>query len=206
MSSVYRIAIKAHVSDGTLLMPSLHYKEDVPAGGSPNGESTIASNVWAHIGSAFLACLPTRDTVDSVEALEEVVAPAIGGAGSHAVNSNGTLSGSGDSMPEGCVPVINLHTNTRSRSARGWLHMPSPHWSDYVSNNVWSGSGNTALQALCALLDDSIDEGGAFPCTLVPVVYSRTRAQRAEDPFAFNVTSATLNPRVHWLKSRMSTP
>lgn len=206
MSSVYRIAIKAHVNDGTLLMPSFHYKEDVPAGGSANDEATIATNVWTKIGSAFLACLPTRDTVDSIEALEEVVAPAIGGAGSHTVNQAGTLSGSGDSCPEGNVPVLNFHTNTRSRSARGWTHMPSPHWSSMISNNAWSGSALTALNALCALLDDTITEGGTFPCTLVPVVYSRTRAQRAETPFAFDVTSVTLNPRVHWLKSRMTTP
>lgn len=206
MSSIYRIAIQAHVNDGTLLMPSLHYKEDVPAGGSANDEATIAANVWAHIGSAFLACMPTRDTVDSVEALEEVVPPAIGGAGSHPVNQNGTLAGSGDSMPEGCVPVLNFHTNTRSRSARGWMHMPSPHWADGVSNNVWSGSTLTALNALCDLLDDSITESGTFPCTLVPVVYSRTRAQRSEVPFSFDVSSVSLNPRVHWLKSRMSVP
>lgn len=206
MSSVYRVAIQAHVNDGTLLMPSLHYKEDVPAGGSANDEATIAANVWAHIGPAFLACIPTRDTVDSIEALEEVVPPAIGGAGTHTVNQTGTLSGTGDSMPEGNVPILNFHTNTRSRSARGWMHMPSPHWSDYVSGNVWGGAGLTALNALAALLDDSITEGGAFPCTLVPVVYSRTRAVRAETPFAFDVTSVTLNPRVHWLKSRMSVP
>ena len=84
--------------------------------------------------------------------------------------------------------------------------MPSPHWSDFVSNNVWSGSGLTALNALAAVLDDSITESGTFPCTLVPVVYSRTRAQRAETPFSFDVSSVTLNPRVHWLKSRMTTP
>lgn len=206
MSRIYRITFKCAKSDGTLAMPSVHYKEDVPAGGANNDPSELASKVWDHVGPAFKATFSSLYTVQEVLALEEVVPPAIGVAGSHTVNEAGTLTGTGDSMPDGAVAVINVHTNTRSRSARGWFHPPSPRWADRVSGNSWDGTMLTALNALCAVLDDSISEGGTFPPTLVPVVYSRTRAVRGQDPFAFDVTSLSVNPRVHWLKSRMSTP
>jgi len=206
VSKVYRLTFKCAKSDGTLAMPSVHYKEDVPGGGSNNDPSELASKVWDHVGAAFKATFTSSYTVQEILALEETVPPVIGAAGAHTVNEAGTLTGSGDSMPDGCVAVINIHTNTRSRSARGWFHPPSPRLADRVSGNAWDSTMLAAFNALCAVLDDTISEGGTFPPDLVPVVYSRTRAIRAEDPFAFDVVSLSVNPRVHWLKSRMSTP
>jgi len=206
MSRVYKLTFKCAHDDGTLSMPSVHYKEDVPAGGDNNDPSQLASVVWTHVGAQFKACFTSSTSVKEVLALEETVAPTIGVAGAHTVNEAGTLTGSGDSMPQGCVPLINIHSNTRSRSARGWFHMPSPRLADRVSANVWDSTMLSILNSLCGVLDDSISEGGTFPPTLVPVVYSRTRAVRAQDPFAFDVVSLSVNPKVHWLRSRMTSP
>ena len=206
MANIYRATFKCITDNGALVEPSLHYQTDVPLGGDEPDPSDIAAGIWGHLGSAFKACFSSHTTVQVLLVGQEVLPPDIGIAGSHDVNEVGTLSGSGDSFPDGCCPLVNLHTNVRSRSARGWLHLPPPRWADNVSNNVWSGSVVTAITAFRALLDDEIDLGSLIITQLNPVVYSRTRRQREETPYTFRVQSATLNPSVHWLRSRMTTP
>jgi len=39
-----------------------------------------------------------------------------------------------------------------------------------------------------------------------PVVYSRKRHRDGLTPYTFRVTSATVNPKSHWLRSRTSSP
>jgi hypothetical protein len=206
VANIYRLQFECVHTDGTLAQPSLHYQTDVPAGGDEPDPSDVASAVWSHLGSAFKACFTSSYTVTALAALEEVLPPAIGIAGTHVVGEAGTLAGSGDSMPQGAVPLINLHTGTRSRSARGWLRLPSPRLADRVSGNVWDGTMLAATGAFCALLDDQLELGTLIITDLNPVVYSKTRAQREEEPFTFRVTGATTNPKVHWLRSRMTTP
>jgi hypothetical protein len=206
VARIYRVVLEASLSDGTLIQPSLHYQTDLSLGGSEPDPSDVAAGIWGHIGTAWLATFTAHTTVAALAALEEVIPPAIGAAGSHAVNLAGTLAGSGDQIPNGLVPVINLHTDTRSRSARGWFHNSSPRYADYVSQNVWSGGVVTAINNLCSLLEDVITIGSVITTDLRPGVYSRTRALRGESPDFFHLTGASLNPKCHWLRSRMSTP
>jgi hypothetical protein len=84
--------------------------------------------------------------------------------------------------------------------------MPSPQWAQYVSYDSFNGALLTAGDAFCALLDDVLTLGTLTPTDLRPVVYSRTRRQRSEDPFTFALTGATFNRTPHWLRSRMTTP
>jgi hypothetical protein len=86
------------------------------------------------------------------------------------------------------------------------MRPPSPRLADRVSGNVWDGTMLAALNAFCALLDDQLELGTLIITDLNPVVYSKTRHQRSEDPFTFRVTGATPNAKVHWLRSRMTTP
>jgi hypothetical protein len=118
----------------------------------------------------------------------------------------GTHSGTGDSYPEGMVPLINLHTNTRSRSARGWHHLASSHWSDDISYNAWSSGYQTTLNAYAALLDDAFDLGTVLVTHVRPVIYSVTRRKNGFTPYTFDVVKATANTTPHWLRSRMTAP
>jgi hypothetical protein len=206
VARIYRLQFDCVTDLGTLVMPSLHYQTDVPAGGDEPDPSDVASAVWSHLGSAFKACFSSHTTVTSVAALEEVLPPDIGVAGTHTVGEAGTLAGSGDSTPDAMTVLVNLHTNTRSRSARGWLHMPPPRWADRLSVSGWDGTMMTAIGAFAALLDDQLELGTLIITDLNPVVYSKTRRQREEDPFTFRVTSATGRTAAHWLRSRMTAP
>jgi hypothetical protein len=206
VARIYRITFLGTGGNGELIQPSLHYQTDVPLGGDEPDPNDVAAAVWSHVATQYLNIQPSSSAVHDVVALEEVLAPAIGVAGSHHVGAVGTLTGAASSAPDGCTPVINLHTDTRSRSARGWMFAPPPVFSDKITGNVWSATMKSALDALAALLDDQLTLGTLIVTNLNPVVYSKTRRVRGEDPFTFRVQSASVNPRVHWLKSRMSTP
>jgi len=206
VARVYRLTFQCTGANAELIQPSLHYQTDVPPAGDEPDPNDVAAGVWGVLGTQFLACFHNEVNVHDLVALEETLPPAIGVAGLHHVGLAGTLTGAGDWLPEGLVPLINIHTDTRSRSARGWVHMPNPRYSNFISNNVWSGGVNTALDAFAAKLDDSFDLGAVFPTHVNPVVYSRTRRSRGEDPFTFRVTGATARRTVAFLRSRMTTP
>ena len=188
------------------MLPSLHYQTDVPLGGDEPDPSDVASAIWTHIGTAFRACFSSGVTVHTFVCAEEVLPPSIGVAGSTSVELGGTAGASGDAIPQGITPIINLHTNARSRSARGWMHLPPPPGSANINTNTFTSTHLTRMTTLCALLDDVLDLGTVFVTHVNPVVYSRTRHANGLEPYTFQVKSATANPTPHWLRSRMTTP
>jgi len=206
VARIYRLTFKCVTSNGILVEPSLHYQTDLSLGGSEPDPSDVAAGVWGHIGTQFLSCFSAITTCQELLALEEVVPPAIGVAGVHSVGLPGTLAGSGDSIPPGLVPLINLHTDTRSRSARGWMHPPSPQWADRAGYSTWDGTMLSVLGDFASLLDDVITIGSVITTDLRPGVYSRTRALRGETPDFFHLVSASVNHTPKWLRSRMTTP
>lgn len=208
MARVYRVTIRAHHSNGALIEPSLHYQTDVPTTGDEPNPDDVAAGAWTLLGTAFKACCHSSITVDDVVAAEEVLKPDIGVGGAHTVNQVGTMSSASASETHGLVAVINRHTGIRSRSARGWLMMPSPCLTDQTNGDAWAASGTykLALDAFALLLDNSFDLGSILVTNVNPVVYSRTRRARGESPWVFRVTSATVNPQARFLHSRLSVP
>lgn len=208
MARVYRLTIKGHQSNGALFEPSLHYQTDLSFIGDEPDPDDVASGLWTLLGTQFRAITPTDATVDEVIAVEEVLKPAVATGGAHAVNAAGTWTPTGGQQSFGVAPVINRHTATRSRSARGWFFGPSPGYATLSGATGWQQSGTywTNLAALAAKLDDSYDLGTIDITHVHPVVYSRTRHERGQTPYVFRVTSGSVNPQVRWLKSRLSSP
>jgi len=209
MARTYKATIRCRDDSGILIQPSLHYQTDVSVVGSEPDPNDVAAGIWAIIRDHFIGATPLDVTIDELVVGEEVLKPAIGASGSHPINVQGSFSTSGDRMPNACVAVLNRHTATRSRSARGWLMMPGGILADQQANGLWHTDGGywTAwLVPLAALLDNSFDLGSVDPTHVNPVVYSRTRHQRGDSPYTFRVTNATANPQVRWLKSRLTIP
>ena len=206
MARTYRTTFKCTGTNSRLIQPSIHYQTDVPLGGDEPDPSDVASAIWSHLASGFTNITPNSVTIHELVVLEEVVKPDIGVAGSHTIESAGSLSGSAPYLPDGLVGIVNMHTDTRSRSARGWWHTPSPGFASYVNENSWQGTWPGLVNTLCALLDDQLELGTLQITKLNPVVYSPTRHKQGLDPYTFRVKSATLNPVPHWLRPRMSAP
>jgi hypothetical protein len=206
MARTYRATVKAHYGNGILIEPSLHYQTDLSFIGDEPDPSDVAGGIWTLIGTAFLACCHSTIHVDELIVAEEVLKPDLGAAGSHIVNQDGTFSSGSSTIPHALAAVVNLHTATRSKSARGWCMMPSPLVAAALATDLWTGTYLTALQTLAALLDNSFDMGTIDITHVNPVVYSGTRRKRGEEPWTFRVTSSTVNPQTRWLKSRLSNP
>jgi len=209
VANIYRSTFVCTYADGTLVEPSVDYQTDLSTGDSEPSASDLAGAIWSHVGAAFKACLNSHITVQRLLLSQRVIAPAIGLVGSHEVNEAGTYTTGTIVEPFGLVAIINRHTGAASRSSRGWLRMPNPGIAADVTGNTLTSSFTSQLQALGNVLDDTVDVGGFLGIGSVhahPVVYSRTRHKRGLTPYTFNLTGCTVNPKWHWLRSRMSTP
>lgn len=205
MARIYRATFMTTYGS-TLVEPSLHYQTDLDVGGDEPSPNDIADAIWTELGGAYLAiCSPSMHT-DALVVSEEVVKPAIGVAGVHSVNTSGTYTGSGATAADGINAIINIHTGTRSRSARGWFHAPPPQYEERLQGNGWASAYKTRLDTFAALLDNVMELGTIVVTRLRPVVYSRTRHRLNEEPWTFDVNNATVNVTQHWLRSRMSSP
>lgn len=207
MSRVYRCTIRAKHLDGTLVEPSVHYQTDLQPLGDEPDPSDVAAGLWGHWGSACLQCLPDSVKVDELVVVEQVLPPAIGVVGSFPVGLVGSHQiFTNEDLPHGLVPILNVRSDTSSRNARGHFSLACPGSKNDLSQGKWSGGMVTAYNAFAALLDDDLSLGSVLPSTLRPVVFSRTRMQREQDPFTFKVIAVTPNATPHWLRSRMTNP
>lgn len=206
MARIYRATLRCHASDGTLFEPSLHYQTDVPPAGDEPEPSDVAAAIDTKLQAALRAILPATGVYEGCFVAEQVIPPDIGVAAVQVNGSSGNLVATDGNTPHGVVPIVNLHTGISSRNARGHLVPPSPGSALFGSGRKWSTSYLALLTTFANLLDDSMDLGSLFPTHLNPVVYSRTRQLRDQEPWTFRVTSASVNPTPHWLRSRQSAP
>jgi hypothetical protein len=188
------------------VQPTLHYQTDVPISGSEPDPSDVASGIWGLVGATLKATAANDVTFTSVDVAEQLPPGQIGAAGTFAISSGQGTVVPNSQLPYATVPLINLHTGVASRSSRGWVHLTSPRLSTYVGNDVWTAAYLNLLNLFGATLDDSFDLGTLQITHVNPVVYSRTRHLRGQTPFTFRVKSASANPQVRWLRSRLSSP
>lgn len=195
-------------ANGTLIEPGLHYQTDLSAGGSEPDPDDVANAIWGHVGINFQQAMPASVTIDELVVVEQVLKPAIGVAGAHAVAAPGLLPTGDNSVPIEEVPLIAWHTGTRSRSARGHTFMASPlNGGDKVPGGNWGTTFLAQLQAFANACITIFAVGTPpFETTIRPVVYSRTRHERGQTPFTFNLTGTTVRPHPTWLRSRGNIP
>lgn len=206
MARTYRATFECVFSGGILIEPSLHYQTDVPTGGDEPDPSDVASGIWTSVGTVFRAITSDYIQINDLVVTEQTIPPALGVAGVHHVGLPGLLAHGGNDLPTGLCPVVNIHSGTRSRSARGWMHPGPPVDHPNCDGNQWATTYQTLLDNFAAQLNATFSLGSLFPTTVNPVVYSRTRHLRLETPYTFQVTGATANKTPKWLRSRMTTP
>lgn len=203
---IYRATIKGRHGNGVLCQPTLHYQTDVPIAGDEPDPSDVAAGIWTVIGTTLKGISPNDLIWTSLDVAEQVLDPAIGAAGSSTITGGSGVVIPDSKLPYACVPVINLHTGVASKSSRGWVHGPGCRTGGNMSGDSWTGAFQSTLQNFANTLKTSFDLGTLQITHVNPVVYSRTRHLRGADPWSFKVTSATTNPQVRWLRSRLSSP
>jgi hypothetical protein len=185
----------------------VHYQTDVPAGGSEPDVQDVANDIWNQLGTPLKECLSVDITIDELVVVEQVLKPDIGVSAAVAVGAPGFVTIPDTVLPHELVPLINFHTATASRSARGHIFMGSfLSQITLAAGGVWSASIMGLLQGFANACRASFDLGSLQITHVNPVIYSRTRHQRGQDPYTFRLTGATVKPRPTWLRSRATTP
>lgn len=188
-------------------MPSAHWQTDVPDIGSEPNPDDVATQLWASIGNEFRAVSSATLTVHELVVTEEVLKPSIGVVGAHTVGLAGLVAVGTDVLPAACVPLINIHTQTHSRSARGWQFLGSTmNAAELSTAGVWETTFLANLQLYADRLAANVGIGDINITTAKPVIYSRTRHQRGQTPYVFSVSNAKANPAPTWLRSRRTSP
>jgi hypothetical protein len=209
MARTYRATFKCEdLDNGSLIQPSLHYQTDLATGGDEPDPSDVAEGIWELLGVQFLNLTSTRIRCIGLLVRSEEI-PASGILPVEAfrnVSSAGVLAVTEGDLPRELVGLVNIHTATSSRSARGYMTLPGPYSEGYLTGKNWAGAYATAGNAFAALLDNSFSLGAIQAADVHPVVYSRTRRLRNFVPYTFRVVGATFNTRPHWRRSRGTSP
>jgi hypothetical protein len=207
MARTYRASIISHVNNtGAEIVSTLHYQTDLTFIGDEPDPDDVAAGVWSTIGSSYRAATVTRITIDRVDVLEMVIKPDLAAGGTHIVGLAGTLASPGGDMSQATCLGINLRTTTRSRSSRGFMHMPPPLDHQYSSGQGWTGGYLTLSQTVADTVDDSFDLGTINVTHVHPVVYSRLRHQEGLTPYTFRVTQGTITNKQRYVRSRDTSP
>lgn len=200
---------------GYLIQNTFHYElvEDtawVPGGININDLLDQVDTKWTTL---YRAVLPTSYTLGRILAVQRLqdADTNVPDGGEKAIGLAGTLTVTDTLVPHEVCQVVNLHTDTRSRSARGWLMLPPSRSSTYMQaggDYAASGGYHNAVVALMAILDDNIQHtlAGVNDYHLRPVVYSHKRHNASTPPWTFTIKSATKKNQPHWLRTRTSVP
>lgn len=206
---IYRFSYVGLSDTGVQVVNDLHYHVVPPLAGSQPDPADVLAGIDGHLRTAYRACLSLGYNVNSAE-LRQMVAPwesDIPVAASLNVNQAGTLAQSDTKLPVPMAAIVKLRSNAALRSGRGYLALPSPRQSTYIGNDgKWTGTFATNMQTLAALLDDVLELGSVDPSHAYPVVYSRTRHERNESPWWFDVVEGIPRQVPSWRRSRMSAP
>lgn len=212
---IIRCAIESAGSNGVLYINTLHYRLEGDTAFATN-EPTVAdvcSEVFNKLGAAYRALLYGDRHLNRIVGRTEVQTwlGEVASAGEFVSGAAGTLIGGDGKLPNPLSAVVDLHTDVASRSSRGWLMLPgSVNSADMDGSGKWSAAGDyrTACVAFANLLDDNIqhDVAGVHAWHLQPVIYSRTRRKRGQDPYYFFVHSAIVKQDPRWVNRRRTSP
>lgn len=206
MARVYKLTIKCHYADGTLLEPGWHYQTDVGLGGDEPDPDDVADAIKSHIETPFAAIVPAAVHITSFDVREMVVPPAIGVLGTALRDTAGNGANGDLALPFGISAIIQAKTATASRNARGYMAAPGPLNSAELDAGKFSSTKMTLYNALADVLNDDLSVGSVNPTGINPVAYSRTRHLGGLSPYTFKVTSAVVSSTPHWRRSRMTNP
>lgn len=209
--NVWRVAFESTSSDGVQIVNTFH----VAGRGGVLVEKPSADQVRDAMDSAFTTkyrnLLSDNVTFQTITVTEEVDpnGSAVPDQSVKSIALPGNRAIANTKLAGGLCIVAKLATNAAVRSGHGRLFLP-PAYADgevatggnwYALGQYWS-QAKTFLDELMESHDwDLLSDGH-----LDPVVYSRTRRQRGDDNWFFDISAYIMRSKQHFLRSRMSAP
>ena len=210
MSQVVRVTF--HSSGGTLrIANSFHYA--LHNAGIVYGQSDVdevLAKVDAHLRGPYRGMMNSGMTLDSIDAVTEELSTGgdIPKVAVVAVNQPGTRVTSDDRLPWGMSALVALRSNAAVRGGVGRFWAPPPITSSSLgAGHSWDHTGPywLAVKAFSDALMDTIRTGVTFVGAghdYGLCIYSKTRRNRGDANYYFDVVGYTIRDEPHWLRSR----
>lgn len=172
----------------------------------PNDPQDLADRFRDDVRPHWQASLTNAWTLDPVHIVDEFdplnpTAPRSSWDSGAAIT--GTKAASSDPLPNFCTALVALRTAHIGRRYRGRLWLMGSYQEGEQSGGTWSGGVLTSLQTVVGFVPFEPDIAGpTSDSTAKWCVYSRTQRAANLDPYASPITTATVSPLVHSLRSR----
>lgn len=209
--AIWKTTWRSHYDDGTLVSNGLHWVSQ-PAGGMDDATAdTIRGIIDTALTDAYLNCLPTELNLDLFEVsqiLPHDSTDVPDGAVQVFSDTHGSLSPGDSVLPNGLAATLSLRTGVSRRWARGYMSLPCPLSSSYLTEDgQWGGTFRSLADDFADMMDDDY-EWGSFPVgSIIPVVYSRTRELLVGIDEAWaQVQGGILRAKPTWRRSRTTSP
>lgn len=195
----------------------MHYQTDGEIGAGEPSAGDVLTELIEHYGAGGdgegmerwrVAIYPSvKLTFAAVYQELDPTSTDIPGAARRELALDGEAANGTELEPFAICPWIKFGTGLASRSARGGTH-GAPAIATYTLDDGGLFDHGTAwfsaLVALAGYMKDRLDSpfDGFVGVDLQPVIYSRTRRARGQDPFTFDLTSATPSVVPRFLRRR----
>lgn len=218
MAKIYRLEVSGVQQElAVLFMSTMHYQTDVPLAGSEPSVDTVLTQLQQHYSTSGTGLQVWRNATYSdckltKIAVREEVDPSGDDVPAEAavdLDLTGNLTASPNSLPVPACAWVKFKTGNATRSGRGGTHLPpisSSSVLDSVGRIVSTSPPWAPYVALAAAMLDVLDDVFSSTGDIKPIIYSRTRRARGQEPFTFDLTSATVDTNVHWLRRRQTAP
>lgn len=209
---MYRISIVGKIG-GQRFMNSIHYVFSEQDPFSTNDEKDFLDAFWSHLGGEYRSLVGTDGVVEEIW-LSTLPAPNTQDAGQRytkVVNATGTMSITlGTPLPNELHGVLALKTEFAARWARGYQVLPPLRRSTYVDGeNVNTGGAYyLAMGPYATKLAGTFETATSWYDTITgtyraqPVIYSRTRRARNQEPYIASINAVQVRPAVYYRRSR----
>ena len=207
---IWKTTWRSSYDDGTLVSNSLHWVSQPAFGGDDVNADQLLSTINEALTDYYLACCSGNITLNEVVASQ--ILPYLStdvpeGAILTPDGASGTLTPGTDALPKGLVGIMSLQTGVARRWARGYMALPGSQNEVHLDDGNWSGAYLYACNAFAALLDNDYEAGDSDSVSIIPVVYSRKRAQTIDlDHSWAQVQAGVFRTKPHWRRSRTTSP
>jgi hypothetical protein len=204
VSDIYR-AEYHYTLKGQQMVTGFDYQTDLAFLGSEPSPAEVVSELDDKLTDRFRHCLSTLGVIDELTIRERVLGADVPKTAAIQLDLVGSAVLGAQELPLELCGVIARKTSAAIRSGHGWMFMPPILDAAQINSEgqlVLGGEYQANLALFAALLDDDINTGVFTIDKLHPVVYSETRRKRGDEPFTFQVTSAVVRRKIHFLRSR----
>lgn len=212
MSDVWRCSYESTRS-GVTLVNTFHVVARPTSPLDNYSADTVRDVLHAALTTKYRAVASTDTTVQSLTVREELTPGStdIPRESVQTIGLAGTRAVADTNLPASMTLLATIRTNAAVRSGHGRVFLlPPVEQAALTGSAIWRTTNAYWLNAITFMAELISDHThttlGVPDGSIDPVIYSRTRRERGDANYYFDVTAYVLRPAPHWLRSRATAP